>query len=96
MDWERRGLEGDAPRKGRRAAAAAKSRWMTDPRCSGELRECRLGKVACGSGGSGIDEKGRGETAMGRRPTFVLKSGLVVRAEGEKGVGASAWAIISH
>jgi hypothetical protein len=45
IDWERRGSEGGAPRKGRRAAMLAKSQWMMGPRCSGELRECHLRKA---------------------------------------------------
>jgi hypothetical protein len=46
---ERRGSEGGTLRKGRRAVAPAESRRLTGARCSGELRECRLGKAACGS-----------------------------------------------
>jgi hypothetical protein len=64
VDWERRGSEGGAPRKGWRAVAPAKSRRLTGPRCSGELRGGWPRKTACGNGGSGVDERGKGE--MGR------------------------------
>jgi hypothetical protein len=70
--WERRGSEGSAPWKGRRAVAPAKSRRLMGPRCSGELQGGWPGKATCGSGGSDMDERGRGETGMGRWPAFVL------------------------
>jgi hypothetical protein len=47
-------------------------------------------KAACGSSGSGVDERGRGKTGTGQRTVFVLKSGSVARAEIERG-GGSAW-----
>jgi hypothetical protein len=59
VDLERRGSEGGPPRKGRRVVAAAKSRRLTGPRCSGELRGCWPEKVVRGSGGSGGDKWGR-------------------------------------
>jgi hypothetical protein len=68
--------------------ASAKTRWMTRPWCSGELRECQLGKAALGSGCSGVDERRTGETGMGRRPTL-LKSGSVECCREKK--GGLAW-----
>jgi hypothetical protein len=50
--------------------------------------------VVHGSGGSGVDERRRGETGTGRR-SALLKHGLVVQVKREKGgwvsVGSSAW-----
>jgi hypothetical protein len=72
----------------------AKSQWMMGPRCSGELRECWLGKAVRDSGGSGVDERRRGKTGTGGRLAFVLKSVSMAQAERERGgvgVGASTW-----
>jgi hypothetical protein len=95
MDLERRGSEGGTPMKGRRAATPTKSRRMTGSRCSGELWECRLRKVACGFDGSGVDGRRRGETGTGQRPPFVLKRGSMVRVRvgkrGGVGMGTSTW-----
>jgi hypothetical protein len=62
---------------------------------SGELRGGWLGKAVRSSGGSGVDERGRGEMGTGRRPAFVLKRiSSVAWAEREKkGGGASAWRV---
>jgi hypothetical protein len=66
--------------------ASAKTRWMTRPWCSGELRECQLGKAALGSGCSGVDERRTGETGMGRR-----LGGALQREKRGVGVGTFAW-----
>jgi hypothetical protein len=71
VDWERGGSEGSALRRERRAAAAAKYRRLLGPRCSGELRGGWSGKAAHGSGGSGVEEMGRGKMGTGRRPACV-------------------------
>jgi hypothetical protein len=51
-------------------------------------------KVVHGSGGSGVDERRRGETGTGRR-SALLKHNLVVQVKREKGgwvsVGSFAW-----
>jgi hypothetical protein len=73
-------------RKGRKAAAAAKSRRLTGPRCSGELQGGWPEKAACGSSGSGMDKRGRGKRETGRRPTFILKNRL-----GGAGRDRGAW-----
>jgi hypothetical protein len=95
VDWERRGSEGGAPRKGRRAVAPTKSQRMTGLRCSGELWECHLGKAARGSGGSGVDERRTGQKrGTGWRPTFVLKAARWRGQRGKRvgvGVDASMW-----
>jgi hypothetical protein len=51
--------------------------------------------VARGSGGSGVDERGRGETGMGRQSVLFLKQSARWRGmrEGKRGVGVgpSSW-----
>jgi hypothetical protein len=73
--------------------APAKSRRLTGPRCSGELWGGWPGKAVHGSGASGVDERGWGETGTGRQLVFVLKKNRLggTSQDREKGRG-SAWA----
>jgi hypothetical protein len=91
-DCEKRGSEGDAPRRGRRAAAPTKSRRLMGPKSSGELWEVGPGRQHAAPVAHVWTRVEGGETGMGRRPAFVLKTnGSVARAErGKK--GGSAWA----
>jgi hypothetical protein len=86
---------GDAPRKGRRATVPGKSRWLMGPQCPGDVLGGWPGNAAHGSGGSGVDERGRGEMGMRQRLTFIFNEiSSVARAKrGKKGGrrGAFAW-----
>jgi hypothetical protein len=67
--------------------APAKSHRLTGPRCSGELQGGWPRKVVCGSGGSEVDERGKGKTGTGRWPTFILKKNLLGGTGRERGKG---------
>jgi hypothetical protein len=73
--------------------APAKSRWMTGPRCSGELRECQLGKAALDSSGLSMGERRTCEMGMGWLP-MLLKSSSVAWGREEKGGGVDVGASV--
>jgi hypothetical protein len=97
IDLERKGSEGSTPRKRGKSGGAGQIPPADGPRCSGELRGAWPRMAAHSFGGSGMDERGRGETGSGRWPTFILKENNSVvqpregREGGAVGVGAPAW-----